>query len=155
MVGVSMPTRPTAPPVATSSTTRRRDGRPRGLQRGLDARATASVDKQRGDAWATGGMAMTLFNTVATPNANNDAWAYCGSNGSGTMADFSNADSYHPGGVNVLMTDGSVKFIKDTINQRTWWALGTIAGVRSSALTVIDDPGEMSPRCARSGRHRP
>ena len=71
---------------------------------------------------------MTLFNTVATPNGSNDAWAYCGQNGSGTMATFSNADSYHPGGVNVLMADGSVKFIKDSINQTTWWALGTIAG---------------------------
>jgi prepilin-type N-terminal cleavage/methylation domain-containing protein/prepilin-type processing-associated H-X9-DG protein len=82
----------------------------------------------RGDAWATGGMAMTLFNTVATPNAYNDQWAYCGNNGSGTMSNFSNADSYHSGGVNVLMADGHVSFIKDSINQRTWWALGTIAG---------------------------
>src|SRR5262249_14357464 len=89
---------------------------------------TKTPDKQRGDAWATGGMAMTLFNTVATPNAYNDSWAYCGRDGSGTMASFSNADSYHPGGVNVLMGDGSVKFIKDTINQATWWGLGTISG---------------------------
>src|SRR5262249_5706904 len=35
---------------------------------------TKTPDKQRGDAWATGGMAMTLFNTVATPNAYNDSW---------------------------------------------------------------------------------
>jgi hypothetical protein len=26
------------------------------------------------------------------------------------------------------MTDGHVMFIKDSINQRTWWGLGTIAG---------------------------
>jgi prepilin-type N-terminal cleavage/methylation domain-containing protein/prepilin-type processing-associated H-X9-DG protein len=89
---------------------------------------TKTPDKQRGDAWATGGMAMTLFNTVATPNAYNDTWAYCGRDGSGTMASFSNSDSYHPGGVNVLIADGSVRFIKDTINQLTWWALGTMAG---------------------------
>jgi prepilin-type N-terminal cleavage/methylation domain-containing protein/prepilin-type processing-associated H-X9-DG protein len=85
------------------------------------------VDRQRGDAWATGGMAMTLFNTVGTPNANNVQWAYCGKGG-GTEANFSNADSYHPGGVNVLMADGHVQFIKDSINQKTWWGLGTIAG---------------------------
>jgi hypothetical protein len=30
--------------------------------------------------------------------------------------------------VNVLFADGSVKFIKDSINQPTWWALGTKAG---------------------------
>jgi prepilin-type N-terminal cleavage/methylation domain-containing protein/prepilin-type processing-associated H-X9-DG protein len=89
---------------------------------------TYGVDKQRGDAWATGGLAMTLFNTVATPNSSNDAWAYCSLPGSGTTANFSNADSYHPGGVNVLMTDGSVRFVKDSVNQMTWWALGTIGG---------------------------
>jgi prepilin-type N-terminal cleavage/methylation domain-containing protein/prepilin-type processing-associated H-X9-DG protein len=87
-----------------------------------------TIDRQRGDAWATGGLAMTLFNTVATPNAYNDTWAYCGNPSSGTMATFSNADSYHPGGVNVLMADGSVKFVKNTINQTTWWSLGTISG---------------------------
>jgi prepilin-type processing-associated H-X9-DG protein len=36
-----------------------------------------------------------------------------------------NSDSYHPGGVNACMADGSVKFFKDSVNQRTWWALGT------------------------------
>jgi prepilin-type N-terminal cleavage/methylation domain-containing protein/prepilin-type processing-associated H-X9-DG protein len=107
---------------------------PAGVAAGLAAcnaawsAGTATIDKQRGDAWATGGLAMTLFNTVATPNAYNDTWAYCGNSGSGTMATFSNADSYHPGGVNVLMADGSVKFIKDSISQNTWWGLGTIGG---------------------------
>jgi prepilin-type processing-associated H-X9-DG protein len=71
---------------------------------------------------------MTLFNTVVTPNASNDSWAYCGSNNSGTMANFSNSDSYHPGGVNVLMVDGSVKFVKDSVSRPVWWGLGTIAG---------------------------
>jgi prepilin-type processing-associated H-X9-DG protein/prepilin-type N-terminal cleavage/methylation domain-containing protein len=36
--------------------------------------------------------------------------------------------SRHPGGVNVLMADGSVRFIKETIDLATWQALGTIAG---------------------------
>ena len=38
------------------------------------------------------------------------------------------ASSYHPGGVNLLLLDGSVKFIKTGINIRTWQALGTIDG---------------------------
>jgi prepilin-type N-terminal cleavage/methylation domain-containing protein/prepilin-type processing-associated H-X9-DG protein len=38
------------------------------------------------------------------------------------------ASSNHSGGVNVGMLDGSVKFIKDSINQNTWWALATKAG---------------------------
>jgi len=36
------------------------------------------------------------------------------------------ASSYHPGGVNVLFLDGSVKFIKDTVSQATWFAISTI-----------------------------
>lgn len=38
------------------------------------------------------------------------------------------ARSYHPGGVNALMGDGSVRFVKSTIDGRTWRALGTVAG---------------------------
>ena len=36
--------------------------------------------------------------------------------------------SQHPGGVNVAFADGSVHFIKNTINLPTWWALGTRNG---------------------------
>jgi prepilin-type N-terminal cleavage/methylation domain-containing protein/prepilin-type processing-associated H-X9-DG protein len=36
--------------------------------------------------------------------------------------------SHHPGGVNVLFGDGSVKFVKDSVNLATWQALGTRAG---------------------------
>jgi prepilin-type N-terminal cleavage/methylation domain-containing protein/prepilin-type processing-associated H-X9-DG protein len=84
-----------------------------------------SLDEQRGENWAHGCMAMTLFNTVATPNAFANEWTHCSSIGSTALADLSNADSYHPGGVNTLMTDGSVKFVKNSINQYTWWSLGT------------------------------
>jgi prepilin-type processing-associated H-X9-DG protein len=38
------------------------------------------------------------------------------------------ARSYHPGGVNALFADGSVHFIKSSIDGNTWRALGTIAG---------------------------
>lgn len=36
--------------------------------------------------------------------------------------------SRHPGGVNVAMADGSVRFIKDSIDLRVWRALGTSSG---------------------------
>jgi prepilin-type processing-associated H-X9-DG protein len=36
--------------------------------------------------------------------------------------------SYHPGGVNVAMADGSVRFIGDKIQFQVWQAIGTRAG---------------------------
>jgi prepilin-type N-terminal cleavage/methylation domain-containing protein/prepilin-type processing-associated H-X9-DG protein len=45
--------------------------------------------------------------------------------------------SRHPGGVNLLLGDGSVRFVKDTVNLGTWRALGTRAGgevISSDAL---------------------
>jgi prepilin-type N-terminal cleavage/methylation domain-containing protein/prepilin-type processing-associated H-X9-DG protein len=36
--------------------------------------------------------------------------------------------SYHPGGVNSLFADGSVHFVKSTVNGLIWRALGTIQG---------------------------
>jgi len=39
-----------------------------------------------------------------------------------------NSRSYHPGGVDVLLGDGSVKFIKSSIDGMVWRGLGTVAG---------------------------
>jgi prepilin-type processing-associated H-X9-DG protein len=36
--------------------------------------------------------------------------------------------SNHPGGVNVCMMDGSVQFVSNSINQQTWWAMGSNNG---------------------------
>jgi prepilin-type N-terminal cleavage/methylation domain-containing protein/prepilin-type processing-associated H-X9-DG protein len=85
---------------------------------------TGNIDLQRGENWAHGSMAMNMFNTVVPPNGFNDTWTHCGMNAS-SRAVLSNADSFHAGGVNCTMGDGSVKFIKDSINKVTWWALGT------------------------------
>jgi prepilin-type N-terminal cleavage/methylation domain-containing protein/prepilin-type processing-associated H-X9-DG protein len=38
------------------------------------------------------------------------------------------ANSYHPGGVNVGLCDGSVRFVKQTIGLQTWRALGSENG---------------------------
>ncbi|WP_435019855.1 DUF1559 domain-containing protein [Tundrisphaera sp. TA3] len=46
----------------------------------------------------------------------------------GQAIDAMSPSSNHPGGVNACMADGSVRYIKDTINLPTWWALGTRAG---------------------------
>ena len=39
-----------------------------------------------------------------------------------------NARSYHPAGVNTLLGDGSVRFVKSTIDGMVWRAMGTVAG---------------------------
>jgi prepilin-type N-terminal cleavage/methylation domain-containing protein/prepilin-type processing-associated H-X9-DG protein len=44
------------------------------------------------------------------------------------------ARSYHPGGVNVAMADGSGRFIIDGIDQSTWVALGSINGGETLGL---------------------
>ena len=45
-----------------------------------------------------------------------------------TAPGLATARSDHPGGVNVVMGDGSVRFVVDTIAQAAWRALGTRAG---------------------------
>ncbi|HEY7423568.1 MAG TPA: H-X9-DG-CTERM domain-containing protein, partial [Gemmataceae bacterium] len=44
------------------------------------------------------------------------------------------ASSWHSGGVNVVMADGSVHFVADAIDPTTWTALGTRAGGEPASL---------------------
>jgi prepilin-type processing-associated H-X9-DG protein len=48
-------------------------------------------------------------------------------NGGPTFAAI-NARSYHPGGANTLQGDGSVRFVRSTIDGMVWRGLGTVAG---------------------------
>ncbi len=80
--------------------------------------------------WSNGRVAVgAIANMGLTPNSrfpNCGTWTITnvGPAGSGLFA----SRSFHPGGVNSLFGDGSVKFMKDTVNQVTWWGLGTISG---------------------------
>lgn len=38
------------------------------------------------------------------------------------------ASSFHPGGVNVGFLDGSVRFVKDSVNPQNWWGIATRSG---------------------------
>ena len=60
-----------------------------------------------------------LFN--ATPNS---AIPDCGMDALGGAGVFA-ARSYHPGGVNAVMVDGSARWHSSKIDLRTWRALGT------------------------------
>jgi prepilin-type processing-associated H-X9-DG protein len=107
---------------------------PTAIIAGLQACTTAiqsrtGLSNCRGIFWEVGSLGMTMFNTIVPPNSGQYNWGDCRYTGGGYPNDatFSNANSLHPGGVNVLMADGSCRFIKNSINMYTWWALGTRA----------------------------
>jgi prepilin-type N-terminal cleavage/methylation domain-containing protein/prepilin-type processing-associated H-X9-DG protein len=92
---------------------------------------TAFLADDRGYRWGMGAMGYTLFNTIVPPNGAGGqyAWNSCRTDccDQAQAAHYLPASSYHAGGVNVLMSDGSVKFIKNSVQWATWWALGTRA----------------------------
>ena len=100
---------------------------------------TGNISVGHGHDWGVGGMGATLFNTIAPPNSTQYPWAACRTdcNGGcdGASMDYSNAQSYHPGGVNACFADGSVKFLKSSIALQTYWALGT----RSDGEVISSD----------------
>jgi prepilin-type N-terminal cleavage/methylation domain-containing protein/prepilin-type processing-associated H-X9-DG protein len=83
----------------------------------------------KGDYWAWGYVGHTMFNTVVPPSSTQYNWGGCGPHGSNTATGLyiNNATSNHPGGCNFLFTDGSVHFLKSSINMLTYMSLGTRA----------------------------
>jgi prepilin-type N-terminal cleavage/methylation domain-containing protein/prepilin-type processing-associated H-X9-DG protein len=92
--------------------------------------APAGHNPWSGAVW-TGSHAGTLrfnaYNHFNTPNGNSCFGTASQGGPPGGLNDAVTAQSNHSGGVNVSMGDGSVKFIKDTINPTVWWALGSRA----------------------------
>jgi prepilin-type N-terminal cleavage/methylation domain-containing protein/prepilin-type processing-associated H-X9-DG protein len=80
-------------------------------------------DNLSGSTWVTGQPCNTRYIHVMPPNT----WS-CRSPLPTNQQIAHVASSHHPGGVNVLFCDGSVKFIKDSVSVNTWWAIGTRAG---------------------------
>jgi len=97
------------------------------------AAPAAGLSSNRGWYWAWGAEAMSMFSTIVPPSSTQYQWGQCrfGCNTCGVQsadhAHISNATSNHAGGANVLMADGSVRFIKSSLAINTWWALGTKA----------------------------
>jgi len=85
--------------------------------------ASGTFSGKRGGKWLDGHYGNTLYNHYYTPNP--PQWD-CG-NGSHNKA-LSSPRSYHAGGVNLLLCDGSVRFISDGIALPTWRGLATRAG---------------------------
>ncbi len=76
---------------------------------------------RRGTSWLWGREFGGCFNAVHTPNA--DA-PDCSRSGAGSFK----AASRHPGGVQVLMLDGSTRFVADEVEPAVWRAASTRAG---------------------------
>jgi prepilin-type N-terminal cleavage/methylation domain-containing protein/prepilin-type processing-associated H-X9-DG protein len=80
--------------------------------------------------WASGRVAIgAIANMALTPNSTSpdcSSWNFnnLGPNAQGIWGSRSN----HPGGVNALFGDGSVKFIKNSVSETTWWAIGSKNG---------------------------
>jgi prepilin-type N-terminal cleavage/methylation domain-containing protein/prepilin-type processing-associated H-X9-DG protein len=97
---------------------------------------TACTAKPDGHAeWVDGGVHHTGFTTAWTPNRkiSNASVADLDINGQrekvgGPTFAAITSRSYHPGGVNMLLGDGSVRFVKSTVDGSTWRALGTVGG---------------------------
>ena len=100
--------------------------------------------------WNDGAVAYSGFTTALTPNAtvgilaSNVGKNFASTSYTAGYLDFDiatvdendggptfaaiTARSFHPGGVNVLFADGSVHFVKSSVDGTTWRALGSIAG---------------------------
>ena len=78
-----------------------------------------------GQYWLWMGRERTLYSHTQPPNGRVPDCLYGGAFSSPGMA---TARSHHPGGVNVLMGDGAVRFVGEGIAIRTWRGLSTRNG---------------------------
>jgi len=78
-----------------------------------------------GDSWMQGMYGYTLGNTLLGPNPEYPNCRTCPWMGDLDCPGMYGLSSFHPGGANVLFADGSVRFIKDSIQTVTIWALGS------------------------------
>jgi prepilin-type N-terminal cleavage/methylation domain-containing protein len=78
-----------------------------------------------GDRWADGNSLYTRYNHALPPGYPSCLLGGSQDYDSQTVV---TATSRHPGGVNVMTGDGSVRFVKASVSAGAWTALGTIAG---------------------------
>ncbi|HEU5115866.1 MAG TPA: DUF1559 domain-containing protein [Isosphaeraceae bacterium] len=76
-----------------------------------------------GRCWMPAGAFSTAFFTSTPPNSSIPDCGYTVSYGEGLFT----ARSYHPGGVNAALCDGSVRWFASGTNSRVWQALGSRA----------------------------
>jgi len=94
-----------------------------------DSSNWAPWTEERGMTWNyTDAWQKHTFATVFPPNISPIVCYYTDTFRCNECDGAMNPTSNHPGGVNMGLMDGSVRFIKNTISPVAWWALGTRAG---------------------------
>jgi len=88
-----------------------------------------------GRLWHIGNYGHALGNTLVPPNSQYPYCQFWDSNGDFDSAGINGLSSFHPGGANVCFADGSVRFLKSSINWPVLWALGS----RAQGETVSSD----------------
>ena len=76
----------------------------------------------KGEWWAYGGT--MIYSHTQTPNRTSCVYHDINQDSRGTITMIA-ASSNHPGGVNVLFMDGSVRFVKNSVYYLTWYAIAT------------------------------
>jgi prepilin-type N-terminal cleavage/methylation domain-containing protein len=96
---------------------------------GAVADRTSSHSSELGAFWGFGMMAFTLGNCVLPPNPKypNCTPSAASSNPGYATPGMLTLSSFHSGGANVLLSDASVRFLKDSTNLPTIWSLGSRA----------------------------
>jgi prepilin-type processing-associated H-X9-DG protein len=83
----------------------------------------------RGERWVTQDPARGgWYSHTSAPNRKSCTYSNGGGIGKFSYEGIITASSSHPGGINVVFCDGSVRFVKNTINYQVWYAIGTRAG---------------------------
>jgi prepilin-type N-terminal cleavage/methylation domain-containing protein/prepilin-type processing-associated H-X9-DG protein len=79
----------------------------------------------KGEWWAYG--PTMIYSHTQTPNRTSCVYHDINQDGRASIS-LIGASSHHPGGVNVLFMDGSVRFVKSSVNYLTWYAIATPNG---------------------------
>jgi prepilin-type N-terminal cleavage/methylation domain-containing protein/prepilin-type processing-associated H-X9-DG protein len=82
----------------------------------------------KGEWWAYG--PTMIYSHTQMPNRTNCVYHDINQDGRASIT-MVGASSHHPGGVNVLFMDGSVRFVKNAVNHLAWYALATPNGRES------------------------
>ncbi len=98
--------------------------------------ATATpLTSKWGYSWVMGENCCTLYNHVSGPNSRSCAGIPFPGNNMTNMSMQVPPSSRHPGGVNMMMGDGSVRFATDSVDLTIWRGVGTRAGGEAVQLT--------------------